>query len=78
MADKRIREGDICTLDESVEFLHIARPPFQVLVLWNGINGQPLVTKLTEYSPFWTTYSQLTKVERHIELDSWLEKIPFV
>lgn len=77
MSDRRIREGDICTLDKSVDYLNTEIPPFQVLVLWNGVNGQPLVTKLTEYRPFWTTYSQLTEVERHIELDSWLEKIPF-
>jgi hypothetical protein len=66
----KVKEGDICTLDESVEYSYCPIPPFQVLVLWNGVNGQPLVTKLTGYKPFWTTYSQLVEITGHIDLEN--------
>lgn len=70
-----VREGDICVLDEKVEYPRFAHPPYKVLVLWNGVNSQPLVTKLDEYKPFWTTYSQLVRVEKHIDCDEVLSCI---
>jgi len=63
-----VKEGDICILDESVEYSILSEKPFEVLVLWNGVNGQPLVTRTNEYRPFWTTYSQLVEVAGHIDL----------
>lgn len=70
-----VKEGDICILDESVEYSILGEKPFGVLVLWNGVNGQPLVTRTNEYRPFWTTYSQLVKVVRHIDLVEALSSI---
>lgn len=64
----KVIEGDICILDESVEYSYVSHEPYEILVLWNGVNKQPLVTKTSEYKPFWTTYSQLTKVKGHIDL----------
>ena len=72
--EMNVREGDICVLDEKYSF-HFAHPPYKVLVLWNGVNSQPLVTKLDEYKPFWTTYSQLVRVEKHIDCDEVLSHI---
>jgi len=63
-----VKVGDICILDESVEYSTFSEKPFEVLVLWNGVNGQPLVTRTNEYRPFWTTYSQLVKVVGYIDL----------
>ena len=68
MTRDKIKEGDICTLDESVEYLYNPHKPYEVVVLWHGVNSQPLVTKLDAYKPFWTTYSQLIEVKRHIDL----------
>jgi len=66
----KVKEGDICILDESKEFSIINKPPYKVLVLWNGCNSQPLVTNLKEYNPFWTTYSQLVEITGHIDLEN--------
>ena len=70
-----VKEGDICSLDESVEYSILGEKPFEVLVLWNGVNGQPLVTRTNEYRPFWTTYSQLVEVVSHIDLVEALSSI---
>lgn len=70
-----VKEGDVCMLDESVEYSINPKEPFYVIVLWNGMNGQPLVTKCDKYNPFWSTYSQLTKKVSHIDMDSVL---PFI
>jgi len=64
----KVTEGDICVLDESVEYFYTPNEPYEVLVLWNGVNNQPLVTRTGKYRPFWTTYSQLTKIKGHIDL----------
>ena len=64
----KVTEGDICILDESVEYFHTSHKTYEVLVLWNGLNNQPLVTRRGEYRPFWTTYSQLTEIKGHIDL----------
>ena len=66
-----VKEGDICILDRNVEYTG-EYDKYKVLVLWNGVNGQPLVTELNEYRPYWTTYSQLIKVVEHIDLNSKL------
>lgn len=68
MTRDKIKEGDICTLDESVAYSYYPHKPYEVVVLWHGVNSQPLVTKLDAYNPFWTTYSQLIEVNRHIDL----------
>ena len=65
----KVKEGDICVLDESKEYSFINKPPYKVLVLWN-FNSQPLVTKLSEYNPFWTSYSLLVEITGHIDLES--------
>lgn len=43
--------------------------PFEAIVLWGGIHGQPLVTKMGEYRPFWSTYASVVKINGHINLD---------
>lgn len=70
MDKKTIFEGDICLLDERVEYPTTGKNPYPVLVLWHGVNGQPLVTKPDDYSPFWTTYSQLIERVEHLELST--------
>lgn len=66
MKPSELKYGDVCILDESVEYNLFAKEPYEVVYLWDGTNSQPLVTKIYEYKPFWTTYSQLTKVTGHM------------
>ena len=73
MSKISVKEGDICILDESVEYSCNPKKPYNVLVLWHGVNNQPLVTRLGEYKPFWTTYSQLTTVLGNIVLNQITE-----
>lgn len=68
MDKNMISEGDICMLDESIDYVTSPNKPYPVLVLWNGVNNQPLVTKLGGYKPFWTTYSQLSEKIGHIAI----------
>ncbi len=68
MDKNMISEGDICMLDESIDYVTSPNKPYPVLVLWNGVNNQPLVTKLGGYKPFWTTYSQLSERIGHIAI----------
>lgn len=68
MDKNMISEGDICMLDESIEYVTSPNKPYPVLVLWNGVNDQPLVTKLGSYMPFWTSYSQLSEKIGHIAI----------
>lgn len=70
MNKEMISEGDICLLDEKVEFPTTGKDPYPVLVLWHGVNGQPLVTRPDSYSPFWTTYSQLVERIEHLDLSA--------
>lgn len=64
---KNIKEWDICILDESKEYLCTSKAPYKVIVLWCDYS-QPLVTKVGEYHPFWTTYNELCEVIGHIDI----------
>lgn len=68
MDKNMISEGDICMLDESIEYVTSPNKPYPVLVLWNGVNDQPLVTKLGGYEPFWASYSELSDKIGHIAI----------
>lgn len=62
-----IREGDIVLIDESLAYQYHTRK-YEALVLWNGVNDQPLVTRLDKYCPYWTTYDQIAEIKGHIDL----------
>lgn len=48
-----VSEGDVVIIhDTSWDCTKRIGEPFEAIVLWRGINGQPLVTKMGEYKPF--------------------------
>lgn len=65
-----VSEGDVVTIhDTNWDYSERIGEPFEAIVLWCGIHGQPLVTKMGEYKPFWSSYSSIVKIDGHINLD---------
>ena len=68
-----VNPGDIVLIDTSKlgdRFVKITKPEkYQALVIWNGFNVQPLITKLDEWRPFWSTYQEIVEVLGHINMD---------
>ena len=65
-----VSEGDVVTIhDASWDCSKRIGEPFEAIVLWCGIHGQPLVTKIGEYKPFWSSYPSIVKIDGHINLD---------
>lgn len=65
-----VSEGDVVTIHHaSWDYSKRIGEPFEAIVLWGGIHGQPLVTKMGEYRPFWSTYASIVKIDGHINLD---------
>lgn len=72
----KVVEGDIVLVDPSLTYDY---HPFSLesrvaIVLWNGYNGQPLLTSLGKWEPYWDLYSSISKVIGHIDLDVTLRK----
>ena len=69
-----VSEGDVVTIhDTNWDYSERIGEPFKAIVLWCcGIYGQPLVTKMGEYKPFWSSYSSIIKIDGHIDLDRLL------
>lgn len=65
-----VSEGDVITIhDASWDYSKRIGEPFAAIVLWCGIHGQPLITKMGEYKPFWSSYASIVKIDGHINLD---------
>lgn len=65
-----VSEGDVVIIhDTSWDCAKRIGEPFEAIVLWRGINGQPLVTKMGEYKPFWSSYASIVEIDRHINLN---------
>lgn len=64
-----VSEGDVVTIhDVSWDYSKRIGEPFEAIVLWCD-HGQPLVTKMGEYRPFWSVYASIVKIDGHINLD---------
>lgn len=61
----KVTEGDICVLDERAEYSYIAQKPYKVLVLWNGVNNQPLVFFVPNLQSGWTIDYKTGYAERN-------------
>lgn len=68
------QEGDIVIIDESLTYKYFAVKPYKALVIWNGFNGQPLVTPLDRWNPVWNSYSSIAEVVGHVDLDEFIRK----
>ena len=62
-------EGDIVVIDESRVYSAPCNPPYRAIVLWNGYNNQPLITRLGTYSPVWSSYEEIVEKVGHIDLE---------
>ena len=75
MKEDEIREGDIVEIDYITEFTQEHYNEGKALVLWKGINHQPLIMRLKgEYSPSWSTYYNIGRVIGHISLGKILKE----
>lgn len=61
MYSKKLREGDI-VIDKTYPMER------KVIVLWNGFCGQPLLTDIGNYAPYWSTYEGITEVIGHVDI----------
>ena len=65
-----VSEGDVVMIQNTNwDYSERVGKPFKAIILWCGINGQPLITKMEEYKPFYTTYESIVKIDGHINLD---------
>lgn len=47
--------------------------PYKAIVLWKGLNNQPLITNINEYRPRWITYNDIVEVIGHVDLENILQ-----
>lgn len=76
MKAEDIRDGDIVEIDYITEFTKEHINEGKALVLWKGLNNQPLIMRLDrkEYSPIWTCYEYISKVVGHIPIGEILKE----
>lgn len=65
-----VSEGDVVTIHEtSWNYERRVGEPYEAIVLFCGTNGQPLITRIGEYRPVWSSYYDIVKIDGHIKLD---------
>lgn len=42
---------------------------YDAVVLWDGFNKQPLLTRIGEYRPFWASYDEIERITGHVDLE---------
>ena len=73
MKENELRNGDIVRVDYIEYYTNEHPKPYDAVLLWKGINYQPLMVKLDElekgeYRPFWSVYEHISEVKGHINL----------
>ena len=73
---KELKEGD-CVLVHGLSWDGKERiyEPYQAIILWKGLNNQPLITKIDEYKPHWSTYEDIVEVIGHVDLENLFNRI---
>lgn len=66
----KAKAGDIVKVDLSLEYQTFTAK-YTALVLHES-NGQPLFTRLDNYSPHWGTYGEVAEIIGHIDLETEL------
>ena len=56
--EEDIREGDIVEIDYITDFTKEHINEGKALIIWKGLNGQPLVRKLNTRTTTWDLYEQ--------------------
>lgn len=64
--------GDVVHVNMALTF-ETFKQEYDAIVLWNSFNGQPLLTKVGEYRPFWSSYKEIERVIGHIDLKEALK-----
>lgn len=65
----KVTEGDIVTIHQSNwNCTKRIGEPYKAIVLWLGINNQPLITKIGEYEPRWSSYGDIIEINNHVNL----------
>lgn len=78
MKEHEVREGDIVRIEYDTEFAKEHIDEGEALILWKGINRQPLVVKLAnlkngKYNPVWTCYEYIAEVVGHMSIVDMLK-----
>lgn len=65
----QVTEGDLVIMQD-INWDNTKRigDPYKAIVLWRGLNNQPLITKFGEYNPCWSTYESIVEVVGHLDL----------
>lgn len=76
MTRYEIKEGDVVTIHETNwNYTERVGEPYKAIVLWLGTNNQPLITKVGEYEPRWSTYRDIVEINEHVNLHSLIGEI---
>lgn len=67
-------EGDIVIIDESLEYTFCTQR-YKALIIFNGFNNQPLITRLDGWRPIWGSYGQIAEIIGHIDLNDVLMEV---
>lgn len=66
-----VTEGDMVRIHKSNwDFSKRIGEPYKAIVLWCGINNQPLITNIDEYNPRWVTYKDIVEIVGHVDLEN--------
>lgn len=70
----KANEGDIVIIDESLEYKFYTQR-YKALIIYNNFNNQPLITRLDEWRPIWSSYNQIAEIIGHIDLNDVLREV---
>jgi hypothetical protein len=74
-----VKDGDIVIIhNTNWDYTKRIGEPFKAIVIWCGINGQPLLVKCEDikkgiYKPFWSSYSSITEIKGNVDLAKLIE-----
>lgn len=79
MKDHEIMNGSIVNIDYIEEFTKERIRKGLALVLWCGLNGQPLVLYFSDlekeiYRPCWESYENIESIRGHVKLHELINK----
>lgn len=60
--------GDVVLIDEGLVYKYFSQK-YKAIVLWNGINGQPLLTEVGKWKPQWGEYETIAEVLGKVDLE---------
>lgn len=73
MKEEYLNEGDIVEIDYIEEFTKEHINEGLALVVWKGLNHQPLLRKLNTRTTGWDLYEHIAKVVGHTDLKGYMD-----